>query len=856
VISIRRAIGATAAALGLVMAPVATASVATANVATANVATARALSARTDPAAAAVELQLTKVLPVAVRPTDDLTVTGTIRNAGSTTAKTIKINLWLRPDVLVSRKAINTWLDKGTLTPVDREVASVTIPLPAPGASGPFHLEVPAGQTGLYSASSFGPRAIALEARAGGARLAALRSTIVWSPTKVTTRTKLSVVVPITSTTPTTHAGEANQAAAQSLAPNGRLQRILAATHDPSTAWAIDPSILTSVDRLITSGVDRKPDDQAVAGTASATPSTTPNSAKPSIPPNPALTDPVAKIAAQDWLNLFKSDLAGRDLFALPYGDLDLASVLKSSRGVPLLKTADQLGRTAAQKSLGAALDSTVAWPADGQVSKAVARSLAHNKRTAVILSSAAQKPTPALDYTPTGHSTVGSGNTSLVGLLYDDQLSTLLSSDAVGTPAATQTMLAQLAAITMEQPDTARHLLAVTPRTWDPNPNAVQTMMNTLGSAPWVSLQGVSDLRKASGPPRSALVYRKSAAAKELPIGTVSGAIVLDRGLKNFAPIFADPNIVQPLRERVISLLSVNWRQDREQLAPARVAVSDNVNGLISGIELVTPRTPIFTARKSPIPVTVINRTDYPIRVVVRFKPETGQLAFDKSQPVKVAANTNTQVFPQARALASGNVVVEAKLMTVAGVALGPGQTFTVKVRPEWEGRGMIVIGSILGLMLVIGLLRGIRRNRTRVRIPIEAVPDVDEQATQRAGLDGGSPDAGGSGGSSVSVSAAGSTMTATPMRTSMARPVNGPGPTAMAAPRLAPLPGSTSFRRPPTLTPTSDPDGDPVTGPMQLPTAMLTPEPDPKAPGGTVKTNGFRPPAPPRVGAAAPPE
>ena len=76
------------------------------------------------------------------------------------------------------------------------------------------------------------------------------------------------------------------------------------------------------------------------------------------------LTDQVAKTGAQDWLTQFKSGLSNRDVFALPYGDLDLTSVLRSSKGRPLLRTADELGRKATQKALGAPLDTTIAWPA------------------------------------------------------------------------------------------------------------------------------------------------------------------------------------------------------------------------------------------------------------------------------------------------------------------------------------------------------------------------------------------------------------------------------------------------------------------------------------------------------------
>jgi hypothetical protein len=51
------------------------------------------------------------------------------------------------------------------------------------------------------------------------------------------------------------------------------------------------------------------------------------------------------------------------------------------------------------------------------------------------------------------------------------------------------------------------------------------------------------------------------------------------------------------------------------------------------------------------------------------------------------------------------------------------------VRVRREWETRGIIGIGTLLALLLAVGLLRGVRRDRTRVRP--EDVPDVDDLAS-----------------------------------------------------------------------------------------------------------------------------
>jgi hypothetical protein len=758
------------------------------------------------------ELGLTKVTPAMVGPAEEVVVNGTLRNLGSTAIKNARITLWLRREALPDREAINTWLAEGTLTPADHQIpATARVRSLAAGATARFSIKVPPGATGLFRSSGFGPRAIALQAKAGGRRQTLLRSTIVWSPTEITTPTRLSVIIPITSSTPSSHAGEPTADLAASLLSNGRLRRVLSAAHDQAIAWAVDPAVLTGVQRMSEDGIDRTPDDAALSSPDAADPSPTPSSTASGAA---QITDPTAKATALEWLTLFNTERRGRGLFGLPYADPDLTSVLRSPKGIPLLRSSDTLGRTATTEVLGAPLDTTLAWPADGRINAATTRSLARLKRTSVILAGNSQQPEPKLDYTPTGASIVRSSSGPLTGLLYDEQLSALISSPGSRTPAATQTLLAQLAAITLEQPDLGRHLLAVTPRNWNPDPTAFQHLMNALGSAPWINLRGISELQKAaaSAPPRSAPAYRKAAAKAELPIGVISAAQVLDKGLAAFAPILVDPAPADPLRERVASLVSVAWRQNRSGTYPARQDVAEDVNALVDGVRLEAGPY-FFTARKQNIPVSVVNSTKYDIKVVVQLTPLTGHLTISKPEPIEVGPNKTAPVLLEAKARVGGDGMVEGKLLNVDGVELGPGKNFTVRVRPNWESRGMIVVGSILGFLLVIGLLRGLRRNRTRTRVPIEAVPDVDELATRRAAeAENGDPE----------VRAA-------------AQPSGRPNP--------GPTPGNDARLL-------ADPDSNPFPDPVPVPISMPEAEPDPKVLGGPVDLDGVRPRVEPRPG------
>ncbi len=710
-------------------------------------ATARALGvqpAAADPAAnGKLQLHLTGMSPSAAVPDNDLVITGTARNSGAKPMKHVQVGLRLRPTVLAGRQAIDTWLsgdaDAGYEISPPGSADLKTIPA---GASKRFTITIKAGQLGLSGlSSSFGPRAITLEAtnqRFGHSDpLGTLRSTIVWAPGEPTVHTRLSLLVPITASKASTQAGQPTSDVAQTLLPGGRLQKIVAATADPAISWAIDPALLASAQRLIDDGVTADTDSSTDAVDDPTAPVAAPTTSA-SAPTTPAITNADAAASARDWLERIRSGRTGRSALGLPFADPDVNSVLSTKKSSSLLKHSDVLGKTTAVRVLGTALDTTVVWPADGEVTPSAISTLRRGGRKAVVLDGADQQPDPAVDYTPSGHSTLRSGTSTLTGLLYDDQLSTLLTAtgSASQSAAATQTLLAQLAAIAREQPDDTRQVLAVTPRGWNPTPTGVQSLMTALRSAPWVNLKGMTSLRKVSSPPRNAPTYSRSAVSGQLPPGQITSALAMSRDLDIFEPaLITSAPVVDPLREQVASLLSVAWRSDRARMSSERSVVRGHVDALTGGVSLSVGNTKwLLTAHSGPFPIYVVNDTTYPIRIRVDLHPESGQLSTTLSEPVTIQGHTHTTVLVKARAIASGNVQVDARLRSARdGGLLTPTVEFTVRVRPNWESRGMVAAVIVLGFLLVIGLIRSIRRRR-RPRVPLDSVPDVDDLAVQRA--------------------------------------------------------------------------------------------------------------------------
>ncbi len=695
------------------------------------------------------QLTLDGVTPSALTAQDQLVVNGAVRNPSTKMVKNLTVSLRFGYTALSGKSGVSDWVDHGDLSTTVTTLDTVTLKnVPAKGLTT-FSLTVAPGGIGLSSySSSFGPRPFALVATSAAQKqLDVLRSTLVWAPKGSEQKVGLTLLAPLTSAVPSSTAGLPTEEAASELLPESRLSHVLNATSDKAIGWAIDPALLAAAKSLKDGGISEDTDESAdptptaKAGTPSA--KTGPTPAKTPSTSELGVNDQAAATAGTSFLNRITSGRPDRSVISLSYADADLNSLLKGGLSTDLLRQSDQLGQAIEKETLGEALPWTTAWPADGVISNDAIEGLAQTGHHAVILSDAQQVPDPELDYTPSGTSTLRRKTSTLTGLLYDQDLSDLFA-EAGKDPGAqtTQTMLAELAAISAEAApgDGTRQVLAVAPRNWDPQPGGVQALTSALQQSSWVQLSRLKKLTKTDSVDRKRHAYGARAEARELPTGNLSNALAMDRDLDNVAPALIDnQDVVRRLQQRIASLLSSAWRSDLDAQAQARRSVMDDVDALAGGVQLlVGADTKTFTARSAAIPVTVDNKTDYAVRVSVSFRPESGQLKIDR-QPaaVTIAAHHRQSFLVEARAIATGNVMVETKLLTGEGAArrvLGDPQTFEVRVRPNWESWGMIGMAVILGFLLLIGLLRSFRRNRKRPKVPLNTVPDVDDEATRAA--------------------------------------------------------------------------------------------------------------------------
>jgi hypothetical protein len=112
-------------------------------------------------------------------------------------------------------------------------------------------------------------------------------------------------------------------------------------------------------------------------------------------------------------------------------------------------------------------------------------------------------------------------------------------------------------------------------------------------------------------------------------------------------------------------------------------------------------------------LPVTVENKLPQEAQVQVNLRATTQRLVVPGSPLVSVPAESQRRLTVPVRAVANGNTDVVVQLLTPGGEPIGDAVTMTVRVRADWETRGTLVVGAVVGLVLVIGVIRGIRDGR-----------------------------------------------------------------------------------------------------------------------------------------------
>lgn len=684
-------------------------------------------------------ISVTTLNPPVVTPTSTLTIKGTVTNNGDNPIQNGVIRLLVHHAPLATRDQVGQWAN-GDISDVGGRILDASMDLSVtlrPGASIRFTLKAPANRLGLFM--DFASIGITLETLGddgtglGTHRVGLLRSFITWQQNPAYSPLKLTWLMPL-SGGPTSPIGGPPDAAtlAAALAPGGRFQDLLAAIsaapRGAALSVAVDPSFVNDL-RLRAAQPSRTTGSSPSASNTSSGGATSPGGSPTSTPTQASAQETIAS-----YLAALKVALAGHRVVQLPYGDPDLMGVA-DAKGTALLTAATSAATTPSPAApsladeLGVRVITDVAWPAGGLADNATVNAAPTVGATTLVLSANSRPPTLDQSTTPTGVTPV---NATTNAVLYDDLLSAFLAgaNNATTMVLNTQRFLAETLATVYENPTRQRTLLVAAPRSFNPNPVAVQRLFAALAEAQWIAPASLTGLRRSQGQATVSVrdVVPVPANARRLQVTTAQVDAVRDARSEaaQLGDVITGDDPFTRTRVDALRLVSAYWR-GRGGTAAVRVKdLRSYLSAQGAKVHILPLSNLNFLASDGNLTLSVANDLNQDVRGVrVVVQPGNGRLIVVKqAAPIAVEADRRTTIKVHVRAVAGGIVPVTARILTPDGSQMGKAVTVRVHVRPT-DTWAFWVLGVAAALIFLIGLFRTIRRGRARPRL---MAPEVEE--------------------------------------------------------------------------------------------------------------------------------
>lgn len=673
----------------------------------------------------------------------------------------------------------------------------------APGESTPYRLRIPVDQlpvTGAPGVYWFGVHVLATEAdgdRIEGAD-GRVRTFLPLVP-RNTSPVPVSLGLQFRQPTQRTATGELASARrwARELGPEGRLNRLVGLGGSASAwplSWIVDPAVLEAARSVEAGNPGLTPDpEDPLAGTPDQGDS---GSAGPADEPDPDQTggenadddgadqtEDAAELteqqsAAADWLEAFVAEATRHPLFTIPYGDLDVAAVVRA--GSPALVgqaydvAEDELDRHGLQGS-------RVLAPLRGTVSPESFEAL--GPEVPVILDREAQAENDPVTDPATGQSgdldsePVRERTDGGVVVLTDP---TLVQGGPLPGPRLRalplrQRLLAQVAveALSAEASDTApAPQVALLPRRWDPGPTWEESRFFAGLDQPWVTpvplSQALAGTALAVDPdagsslgetslgaptptgttseawdPATALTYGEDEIAAEAPATTVAASVDLEADGVTLGEVLVANQALPARLARQALLTSSATAASRPRRAVRR---ADGAGELaLAFLDRITVRGPALVTLSSgtgTFQVTLVNGLDQPVQVAVDTFVAGGGLDVVVPTVRELPGRQRTSLLLEADASTFGLHQVLVRPVAPSGEPVGTPLSLTV--RSSTVGRVLWIVMGVTGALLFgVIAVRITRRitSRTRTRRAERALasasvaaPDPDPVTPQDA--------------------------------------------------------------------------------------------------------------------------
>ena len=695
-------------------------------------------------------ISINSLSPRIITTENEVIVSGTVRNDSPTTLANISLEVFVANETPISVAALTTALTEDE--PDATHAATTSLTDVARGATVSFEVRIPTSSLPLTDATEWGPRVVTVAANSGDYS-GKDRSILVWDSGSQVSASRVSAVVPWTSSNATQD--QAERSAVLNLAASSGVTLAvdpLLIPRGPQPTASPSPTPDSDTSDAESGQSDQFDAESGQSGTPTASPSA---SSSPTPTPAPTATDP-AQRSRDLQSEAFVSALMGaaNELIALPEGDADLGALalsgntgfwdrasdsiagfpssLREARWVaptpstaspspsPSASASGQSGTTTTSPDTGPTILRNVAWPADTTFGTSFLSNYASADQITIAPTSAL---TPAEEVTFTSYARVNvnpsTGETATDGtgartIAQQADLASILSWNASGGDQldAEQALTAITAIIVRERPSSSRTIFAAAARGTTVN-ESLTKRVNALFSPRWVTALSFTDM--AASEPTD--VDRQTVDTGTLDADTSTAISAMASSLTMLEPLANatdDPKAVyDSVTPRILPALSAQLTPS-EQLDSA-TAMTSQITGMLSAVT-VEPSSAVNLINKSAnFPVLVRNNLPWPVRVDVTLVPDDPRLRATPALSQTLAAHGATTVEVPVGAIGSGDIEVTYKVTTPDGVVLDDSRTVTVRMRAGWEDAITAVIASLFGLLFLVGIRRSLRKRAAR---------------------------------------------------------------------------------------------------------------------------------------------
>ena len=721
-------------------------------------------------------VSINSLSPRIITDENELVISGTVHNDSPTTLANISLEVFVANETPISVPALTNSLSDGE--PDATHAASSSLTDVARGATTSFEIRVPTSSLPLAEADEWGPRVTTVTATSGEYS-GKDRSIIVWDSGAQVSASRVSTVIPWTSTSATQDQGE--RSAVLSLASASGVTLAIdplliprgpqpTATPSPSASPSASPSSDAGQSGAdpVQSGQSDAQSDQSSAPTASPSASPTPT-------PAPTATDPSQRardLQSEAFVAALLSNAT--EIIALPEGDADLgalslsgnsgfwdrasrsmadfpdtlrkagwvasansaatpspsASATPSPSGTsspsgtpdatPTPSAPGQSATTTSSPDSGPSILRNVAWPADTTFGTSFLSGFSSSNQITIAPLGAL---TPAEDVPFTSYARVNV-----------DPATGETSTD--GTGARTLAQQSDIAAILSwnasggDELDAEQALTAITAIITRERPASSRTIFAAAQRGTVIN-ERLTNRTKALFSPRwvSAMSFSEIAASEPTDVDrqTVGAGVLeadtetaisaMSSSLTRLTPLANATDDPNAVYESVTPqiLPALSAQLTPSEQLDAATVMTSQITGMLSAVT-VEPSSAVNLINKSAnFPVLVRNNLPWPVRVDVTLVPDDPRLRATPAQSQTLAAQGATTVEVPVGAIGSGDIEVTYKVTTPDGVVLDNSQTVTVRMRAGWEDAITAVIASLFGLLFLAGITRSLRKRAAR---------------------------------------------------------------------------------------------------------------------------------------------